>query len=185
MNRDGETTPNRLAMNRLGLWLFFLSESFLFIALLVTRFYLQGFNRPAEVNQTLGFVISIILLASGLMAYRGETFIARGMQKEFRRNIFYAIGFGCLFLIGVGIEWSQAFRFYPPNSGYGTIFFTLTGFHAFHVLLGLAGLTILVLPSQRNRFTTGNYWGAEGIIKFWHFVDLAWMFIFPALYLVH
>ncbi len=184
MNRDFETAGNRLSMNRLGLWLFFLSESFLFIGLLATRFFLQGVNRPPEVNQPLGFAISIVLLLSGLTAYRAETYIAHGMESAFRRNIFFAIFFGTLFLVGVGIEWSEAFRFFPPTSSFGTIFFTLTGFHAFHVLMGLTGLSILVLPSQKGRFTPDSYWGAEGIIKFWHFVDVVWMFIFPTLYLV-
>jgi cytochrome c oxidase subunit III len=177
-------TVNRLAVNRLGLWLFFLSESFLFLALLVARFYLQGFHRPAEVNQPLGFTISIILLLSSLTAYRAETFISKGMGKKFRRNIVFTLCLGSLFLAGVGVEWSEAFRYFPPSTGYGTIFFTLTGFHAFHVLLGLLALLILVLPNQKGRFSPENYWGAEGIIKFWHFVDVVWMFIFPTLYLV-
>jgi len=51
--------------------------------------------------------------------------------------------------------------------------------------MGLLGLLTLVLPGQKGRFTPENYWGAEGIIKFWHFVDLVWMFIFPTLYLVN
>jgi len=184
MNKDIETTNSRLAMNRIGLWLFFLSESFLFLGLLVTRFYLQGVHRPTEVNQPLGFAISIVLLLSGLFAYRGETYIAHGMEKPFRRNILFAAILGSLFLVGVGIEWSEAFRFFPPSTGFGAIFFTLTGFHAFHVLLGLLGLLILLMPGQRGRFTSTSYWGAEGIIKFWHFVDVVWMFIFPTLYLV-
>ncbi len=177
-------TKERLAMNRIGLWLFFLSESFMFMALLVTRFYLQGVKRPPEVNQPLGFAISIILLVSSLTAYRGEMFIANGKEKQFRRHIIASICLGTLFLVGVGIEWAEAFRFFPPSTSFGTIFFTLTGFHAFHVLLGLLALLLLVLPGQRGRFTPGNYWGAEGIIKFWHFVDVVWMFIFPTLYLV-
>src|SRR5512139_2779444 len=130
MNKDLETSGKRLSMNRLGLWLFFLSESFLFVGLLTARFFLQGVNHPPEVNQPLGFAISIVLLLSGLTAYRAETYIAHRMEKPFRRNIFIAIFFRTLFLIGVGIEWSEAFRFFPPSSSFGTIFFTLTGFHA-------------------------------------------------------
>jgi cytochrome c oxidase subunit III len=184
IERDVNADSNRLAINRVGLWLFFLSESFLFMALLVTRFYLQGVRRPPEVNQPLGLAISIVLLLSSLTAYRGEMYIASGMEKLFRRNIMFSIGLGSLFLVGVGIEWSEAFRFFPPGTAFGSIFFTLTGFHAFHVLLGLVALSALVLPGQRGRFGPSGYWGAEGIIKFWHFVDVVWMFIFPTLYLV-
>jgi cytochrome c oxidase subunit III len=185
MDNDIIIKNERLPANRLGIWLFFLSESFLFIALLVTRFYLFGVKRPPELNQLLGFGISLVLLASSLTAYRGETFISRGMEKKFRQNITFSICFGALFVIGVGVEWSEGFKYFPPSTVFGTIFFTLTGFHAFHVLLGLAALSFLIMPGQKGRFTPENYWGAEGIIKFWHFVDVVWMFIFPTLYLVN
>ena len=175
---------SRLAINRLGLWLFFLSESFLFSALLVTRFYLQGVHRPADLNQPLGFAISVVLLVSSLTAYRAEAAVAGGEERRFRRNVVFTIVLGCLFLAGVGVEWAEGFRAFPPATGFGTVFFTLTGFHALHVLSGLAALAILLLPGQKGRFTPGNYWGVEGIIKYWHFVDVVWLFIFPALYLV-
>ena len=185
MESNPAIKANRLSMNRLGLWFFFLSEGFLFSALLVTRFYLLGVTRPPEINQLLGFGISALLLGSSLTAYRAEMFIASGMEARFRRNIFYSICLGSLFLVGVGIEWSEAFRYFPPGTVFGSVFVTLTGFHALHVLLGLAGLLFLIMPGQRGRFTPDNYLGAEGIIKFWHFVDVVWMFIFAALYLVN
>ena len=146
MNNEIAFEKNRLAMNRIGLWLFFLSESFLFMGLLFVRFYLQGVSRPPQVNQPLGFAISIILLLSSLSAYRGEMHIANGMERAFRRNIITSIALGCLFLVGVGVEWRGAFHDFPPKTSYGTLFFTLTGFHAFHVLMGLVGLVTLVLP---------------------------------------
>ncbi len=175
---------NRLAMNRLGLWLFFLSETFLFSALLFVRFFLQRVSRPSDLNQSLGFVISFVLLLSSLTAYRAETAIAHGEERMFRRNILFTAALGLLFIAGVGVEWSEGFRHFAPSSGFGTVFFTLTGFHALHVLSGIAALLVLVLPGQKGRFTAENHWGVEGIVKYWHFVDVVWLFIFPALYLV-
>ena len=102
----------------------------------------------------------------------------------FRRNILYTIILGTLFIAGVGLEWSEGFKHFPPQRGFGTIFFTLTGFHAFHVLTGILALIVLILPGQRGRFTPESHWGAEAIIKYWHFVDVVWVFIFPTLYLV-
>ena len=49
----------RLAINRMGIWMFFLSETFLFGALISTRFYLQGVQRPDELNQVLGLIITV------------------------------------------------------------------------------------------------------------------------------
>lgn len=182
--REEGHLEDRPAINRLGLWLFILSDGFLFIALLTSRFYIQGMQRPAELNQPLGFVISIVLLLSSLFAYRGETAAIYGDMKRFRRNILATIGLGTLFLIGVGIEWAEGFHFFPPSTSYGMLFFTLTGFHAFHVLTGLLALVIILLPGQRKRLESGNYWGVEAMVKYWHFVDVAWVFIYPTLYLV-
>jgi len=175
---------SRLSINRLGLWLFFLSESFLFSALLVTRYYLHGFERPAELNQPLGFVISAVLLLSSLTAYSAEAAIAHGEERLFRRNVVFTIILGVLFMGGVGLEWSDGFRAFPPSTGFGTVFFTLTGFHALHVLSGVLALGILLFPGQKGRFTPDNHWGVEGVVKYWHFVDVVWVFIFPTLYLV-
>ncbi|MDP2730817.1 MAG: cytochrome c oxidase subunit 3 [Dehalococcoidales bacterium] len=175
---------HRLAINRIGLWLFILSESFLFIALIFTRFYLLGVERPAELNQLLGLAISYILLLSSLTAYRAEVAAAYGEKKSFRRNIIFTISLGLLFLMGVGLEWTEAFHFFPPSTLFGTVFFTLTGFHAFHLITGLLALLVILIMDKNGRFTPENYWGVEGAVKYWHFVDVAWVFIFPTLYLV-
>lgn len=175
---------DRLSINRLGIWLFILSDSFLFLALLTGRFYLQGVSRPADLNQPLGLAISIVLLLSSLTAYRGETAAIYGDIKRFQRNILSTIGLGTLFLVGVVIEWWEGFHFFPPSTGYGLVFFTLTGFHAFHVLTGVLALLVVLLPGQNKRLQEGKYWGVEGVVKYWHFVDVAWVLIFPTLYLV-
>lgn len=175
---------HRLAINRIGLWLFILSESFLFIALIFARFYLLGVERPVELNQPLGLAISYILLLSSLTAYRAEVSAAHGDRKRFRRNIIFTISLGLLFLAGVGLEWAEAFHFFPPATLFGTVFFTLTGFHAFHLITGLLALLVIFIMDKNGRFTSGSYWGVEGVVKYWHFVDVAWVFIFPTLYLV-
>lgn len=179
-------TEDRLNINRLGLWLFILSESFLFMALLVSRYYISTFERPAELNQPLGFAISIVLLLSSLTAYRCEMAAACGNEKMFRRNILMTLVLGGLFLVGVAVEWIEGFRFFPPSRGFGILFFTLTGFHAFHVITGLAALVVVLVKSQfqKGLYGTGNYWAVEGAVKYWHFVDVAWVFIYPTLYLV-
>ncbi|MBM2826466.1 MAG: heme-copper oxidase subunit [Dehalococcoidia bacterium] len=175
---------SRLYINRLGLWLFIISEGFLFSALISSRFYLQGLNRPEELNQPLGLAITITLLLSGLTAYRAETSAAFGNQSGFMRNCLATIVLGSLFLLGVGIEWSEGFKHFPPHTGYGTLFFTVTGFHAFHMISGLGVLILVLLLGRNGRYRPGNFWPVEGAVKYWHFVDVAWIFIYPTLYLV-
>jgi len=172
-------------MNLIGLWLFILSETFLFGALISTRFYLQGVHRPDHLNQPLGLVISIILLLSSLLAYRGEMGASIGDTKRFRNNILGTILLAALFLVGVGYEWYEAFKHFPPSTGYGTVFFTMTGLHAVHVLSGMLALIIVWFMGLDGRFNESNYWAVEGTVKYWHFVDVAWVFIYPTLYLVN
>ncbi len=178
-------THSRLEINRLGLWLFIISETFLFGALISSRYFLHRLDVPDEVDQNLGLILTAVLLLSSLSAYRAETFAAHGDQIGYQWNLLATIGLGLLFLVGVGFEWNAAFDHFPPNTGYGTIFFTTTGIHAFHVLSGLIALSLVFLLGRRGRFTSGNgYWGVEGSVKYWHFVDVAWVFIYPTLYLV-
>lgn len=178
------TRYSRLNINRIGLWLFILSESGIFIALLAVRFYLEGTSRPEALNQTLGLIITAILLLSSLTAYRAETAIAQGDQAGFLRNTLATLILGLVFLAGVGIEWSQAFREFPPQSGFGRVFFAMTGMHAFHVLTGLILFGLLYFNGRRGAYSAESHWGVEAIVKYWHFVDVVWVFFYPALYLL-
>ena len=174
----------RFSLNQLGLWMFILSESFLFAALLSSRYMLRGVWRPEELNQALGLGISIILLLSSLTAYRSEVAAKCGDQRRFRNNTLFTIGLGIVFLVGVGIEWAEAFAHFPAADPFGTLFFTLTGVHAFHVVTGILLLGIIAFMGRTGRYTTGKFWGVEGAVKYWHFVDVAWVLIYPTLYLV-
>ena len=173
--------PQRPAMNQLGLWLFFLSESFLFGALLSARFYLAGTSRP-HVNQPLGLVITTILLVSSLTAYRSESAIARGDRTAFLRYLLATIVLGIVFAGGVAYEWSTAE--FTRSEPYGAAFFAMTGLHASHVISGVVMLAMVGFLGARGHFSAKSHWGVEAVIKYWHFVDLVWVFFYPALYLV-
>jgi cytochrome c oxidase subunit 3 len=173
--------PQRPAMNQLGLWLFFVSESFLFAALLSARFYLAGTDRP-HVNQLLGLIITSILLVSSLTAYRSESAIARGDRSAFLRYLLATIALGLVFAAGVGYEWSSAE--FSRDEPYGAAFFSMTGLHASHVISGIVMLAMVYYLGVRGHFSAESHWGVEAVIKYWHFVDVVWVFFYPALYLV-
>jgi cytochrome c oxidase subunit 3 len=175
----------QLGNRRLGLWLFILSESVLFLALFFARFFMQGVNRPDELNQTLGLGITTMLLASSFTANRAEVLISRGNRSGFLRNLAVTLVLGLVFLgIVVLVEWPEALHFAPPSTGFGTIFFVTTGMHAFHVLTGLIILVIVYLQGLQGRYSADDYWGAQGGIMYWHFVDVVWVFVYPILYLL-
>lgn len=179
-----QASAERLYLNRLGLWLFILSEGCLFAAFIWARFYLLGVERPPELNQALGLGISLLLLLSSLTAYRAETSIHLGSVRGLLRNTAATIGLGGLFLIGVGLEWTAALQHFPPSTLFGTVFFSLTGLHALHMLSGLALLALVYWNGRQGRYGPANAWAVEGAVKYWHFVDVAWVFIYPTLYLV-
>lgn len=174
---------NRRYINRLGLWFFILSESTVFAALLWARIYLQSFQRPEHLNQTIGLIITSILLVSSLTAYRAEAAHEAGDRKASQRHVLLTLGLGIIFLAGVAIEWTEAFVAFPPQGGFGSIFFIMTGMHAFHVLTGLMMLGLLYV-TVRRRSLPRDHWGPEAVVKYWHFVDVVWVFFYPAIYLV-
>ena len=178
------TRYSQLTADRLGFWLFLLSESMLFLGLLVGRFYLQGTFRPDSLSQLLGLAITSILLVSSLTAYRAETAIAAGQSDTFLRNTLWTILLGLLFTAGVAYEWSQAFIHFPPSTPFGTVFFSMTGMHALHVLSGIFLLLILYRNGRLGKYDAANHWAPEAIVKYWHMVDVVWVFFYVALYLV-
>lgn len=169
--------------NRIGLWLFLISDTFVFAGLLVSRYYLFGGHRP-ELNQILGFVITTMLLASSFFMNRAETAMAYGDTKTFFRGTLLTLVLGALFLIGVvGLEW-QIVPFTPGENAMASIFFTMTGFHAFHVLTGLIFLGIVYRNARKGLYSAERHWPVEAAAVYWHFVDVVWVFYYPALYLI-
>jgi cytochrome c oxidase subunit 3 len=173
----------KLARNRLGLWLFVISDSFVFVGLFVARVVLLGPNRP-ELNQVLGVSVTAMLLISSFFMNRAEVEMAHGNRPAFVRNTFITMTLGVLFLIGVvGVEWQIA-PFGPADGAQGAVFYSMTGFHAFHVLTGVILLFIVWNNGRRSAYTAEKHWGVEAAAVYWHFVDVVWMFFYVGLYLM-
>jgi cytochrome c oxidase subunit 3 len=177
----GHAAHDRAKMLRVGLWLFFFSESILFGLLLSARFYLEGISRE-HVDQFLGFIITVILLLSSMTAYTAETAIEHDRRTLANWGLFLTILLGVIFAGGVAVEWSTAE--FSRHQSFGTVFFTMTGVHASHVLSGILMLVLALSQSMRGRYTGKSHWPLSAIVMYWHFVDLVWVFFYPALYLV-
>ena len=183
---DAKSYAYKTGSNRLGLWLFLLSDAFVFAGLLVSRFNLLGFTRP-HLNQTLGLVVTAVLLISSFFMNRAETSMAHGDQKGFMTGILITIGLGIGFLVGVvGVEWRLAAAEGVTASGdaAGAIFYMMTGMHAFHVLTGVIFLLIVFNNGRKGLYTQEKHWAVEASTVYWHFVDVVWIFFYPALYLI-
>jgi cytochrome c oxidase subunit 3 len=167
---DHKSYAYKTGTNRLGLWLFILSDSFVFSGLLVSRFNLLGLTRP-HLNQFLGLGVTCVLLVSSF----------------FLTNTLITIILGAAFVAGViGVEWRLAAAegvTASSNAG-GAIFYMMTGMHAFHVLSGVIFLLIVFNNARRGVYSAEKHWGVEAATVYWHFVDVVWIFFYPALYLI-
>lgn len=176
-------------LNRLGLWLFFISELFLFGSLLATRFYLWGNTRP-ELDQTIGLIVTSVLLLSSWSMNMAETAIEHDDRRTFMWGLMGTFVMGFIFLIGVMVfEWGLFPAIYeghlkPWDGAYGAVVFAMTGIHALHVISGLVLIAIVWNMGRKGHFSAEHNWGVEACAIYWHYVDLVWIFFYPALYLI-
>jgi len=187
----------QLRNNRLGLWLFCFSELFLFGALLITRFVLWSDTRP-ELSQTIGLITTSVLLISSFFMNRAETAMAQGDRPRFLQGMLITAALGTLFFIGVVVlEWNifgleaeilgiELFGHLRPaeHGVYAGVFYAMTGMHALHVLSGIVFILIAWNLGRRGHYSAEQHWGVEATAIYWHFVDVVWVFFYPALYLI-
>jgi cytochrome c oxidase subunit 3 len=197
---DENSYEYKTGTNRIGLWLFLVSDLFVFGGLMVMRINLLGLTHP-NLNQNLGLFVTAVLLISSFFMNRGETLLANGDRKGFLNNIMITFVLGLGFLLGVVlIEWhavpaiaESVLHFFgepegvtplKPSSGApGAVFFMMTGMHAFHVLTGLIFLAVVWNNGRKGLYDKKHY-PVEAAAVYWHFVDVVWIFFYPALYLI-
>ncbi len=185
----GPSYADQLATNRLGLWIFFISEAFLFSGLLAVRFYLWGPTRP-EVDQVIGLLVTSVLLLSSLSMFTAETALENGNRRLFLVLLPVTALLGIVFLGGVMVfEWGLFPSLYeghltPWGDKYGAVVFAMTGMHAIHVVTGVIFILIVWNLGRKGHFSPSRHWGVESCAIYWHFVDLVWIFFYPAIYLI-
>ncbi len=183
ISTDHHSPEWKIVTNRLGFWLFLLSDAFLFAGLFVTRFNLLGLTRP-DLNQYLGLFVTVVLLVSSFFMNRAEVYMNLGNIRGFIICTGITILLGTGFLAGViGVEWQNA-PFSVSDSATSAVFFMMTGMHAFHVLTGVIFLGIVLNNGRRGLYTPENHWAVEAATVYWHFIDVVWIFFYPALYLI-
>jgi cytochrome c oxidase subunit 3 len=72
----------------------------------------------------------------------------------------------------------------PTDGVFGAVFFAMTGMHALHVLSGIILLLIVWNNGRKGHFSAEKHWGVEAAALYWHYVDVIWVFYYPALYLI-
>ena len=167
------------------------TEATLFAALLASYFYLRfryGVEWPPEglpePELQLPLTMSALLLSSSIPVHLAETGIKRGSVGALRIGL--AVGFvlGATFLIlTLAVEWPETLHeFTPQTNVYGSLFFTITGFHAVHVLVGLAMNLWAQIRAWKGAFDRDRNVTIQNFTMYWHFVDVVWIFVFLTLY---
>ena len=125
--------------------------------------------------------ITIVLVASSFTMQFGVWAIRRGDQRAMRNWTILTLVLGVAFLIGQIYDYTTL-GFGISDGAFGTVFYTLTGFHGAHVFGGAVGLTILVARAGQGQFSRQNHVAVEAISYYWHFVDVVWIALFSTLY---
>jgi cytochrome c oxidase subunit III len=164
-----------------------LTEGALFGYLLFSYFYFAIQPRqiafPPELPSLwLAAPNTIVLLASSVAVWQGERGARRGSPIRQVLGIGLAFVLGAIFLCIQLIEWrSQPFGL--SSSAYGSLFFTVTGFHMAHVVLGLIILLPLTIWSALGYFGPRHSAPVSIGAIYWHFVDAVWLAVFFTFYI--
>lgn len=181
-----------LPNGKLGIWLFLASEVMLFATLFTTYVVLRtaapSWPRGWEtLNVPLATLNTFILIASSVtmvLAY------AKAFDRDrtgFRAYMGLTIALGLAFLVVKSFEYGSKFHHghFPSTDIFYAVYFTMTGLHGLHVIGGL------VLNSALLYWGGGPGWDDPLLVGriecaglYWHFVDIVWIFLFPALYLL-
>jgi len=145
----------------------------------------QGTAPPAGAPELeilpIALPITIVLVASSFTMQFGVWAIRRGDQKAMRNWTLLTLVMGVIFLIGQIYDYTTL-GFGISDGAFGTVFYTLTGFHGAHVFGGAVGLTILAARASQGQFSKQNHVAVEAISFYWHFVDVVWIALFGTLY---
>lgn len=111
-------------------------------------------------------------------------------RRAVRNNLMATLVLGTMFLVLKIVEWNHLiygapnFTISNPDVALSaSVFYVTTGAHGFHVFVGLLFLLFFTFKAQKGGWTPENKQSIEYFGLYWHFVDLAWVAIFPAFYL--
>lgn len=170
-----------------GMMLLIATEAALFAYLLFSYFYLASMATgpwPPEGPPSLRLVLpnTIILLISSGTMYWAESGIRRGEQGRLRLGLLITFALGVVFLVIQGIEYSNK-HITPTTHAYGSLFFTITGFHGAHVIVGLLMIAVVAVRAFLGHFRAGRHEAVTNVSWYWHFVDVVWLSVFTSLYI--
>ncbi len=130
-------------------------------------------------------VNTALLLTSGVTLTIAHHALIANHRRKAIVLMWITVLLGATFLVVQGYEYMHAYRDLnlKLSSGiFGSTFFMLTGFHGFHVFVGMLMLLFITLRLMKGHFTPKRHFGFEGAAWYWHFVDVVWLGLYFLVY---
>ncbi len=211
---SGGKSPFNLEYGKVMMWYFLMSDAFTFGAFLISygtiRFASNGWPDPNEVFQSFpglgsGYPLAFVSLMTFILIISSVTMVlavqaGHAMDKKaVVKNLVWTIIGGIAFLSCQAWEWTHLHHegaWWGSNpflnsdgtkatTNFTNFFFTITGFHGFHVFSGVVINVIMLIMTLNDVFERkGHYLMIEKAGLYWHFVDLVWVFVFTCFYLI-
>jgi len=126
-----------------------------------------------------------LLLSSGVTLTIAHHALIANHRARTIAFMWLTVLLGLTFLLVQGYEYTHAYselNLKLSSGAYGTTFFMLTGFHGFHVFVGMLMLLFITLRLHKGHFTSQRHFGFEGAAWYWHFVDVVWLGLYIVVY---
>lgn len=182
----------RLENVSFGMWLFIGSEVMFFTAFfgmyLIMRNAHPGLahEHQPHLNLMIASINTFILLVSSLFMTNAVNASKEGNGKKIAGNLLITSGFAAAFLCLKAVEYSQDIKenLLPSTDLFFSCYYTMTGFHGLHILIGIVVMLVLAFRANRGDFTKTYNTPIEVCGLYWCLVEVVWFFLFPVLYLV-
>ncbi len=197
----GEVHKDRRAA-KYGIW-FFLYTELLFFGGMFLLYSVYRYRNAAAFhaaagaeNLVLGSINTAVLLTSSFFIASSVSAVKKGDRRLSAVFQGMTVFLGIVFLVIKYFEWSEKIvrGIYPDSPvmmkmGSGEILFfglyyTMTGIHGLHVLIGLAVISFMIYFTVTGNITPRDYAKLENTGLYWHFVDIVWIYLFPLFYLI-
>ncbi len=173
---------------RVGMACLILTESSFFAIFVVAHLFYAGksLSGPYENVLEAPVLASICLLSSSLSIVLAIRALGRGARTAFLGWWALTIALGLEFLLATGFEWARLIGqgLTIRSNLLGTTYYSLVGFHALHVTLGLAMLSLVLVLGIGGHVRARDAERCELLSWYWHFVDVVWIVVFTTVYVV-
>src|SRR3982750_1002878 len=177
---------------KVGMWLFLVSDALTFGGLLAAYGALRIGNKewpdPTKIlDIPLTAFNTFVLICSSVSMVLAVSAVRHGDQKKLQRMLLLTILGGLTFLGIQAYEWTHLLGHEGLSLRkdlFCATFFSITGFHGFHVTCGVIYLIVILFQARRGAFTDPDNLRVEIAGLYWHFVALVWILVFTFVYLL-